>query len=291
MKKAICHMLVFIILIATYSFAAQPDKVPERANYQKELEKLKKEKPSEYEKMKNDFVFMAQLFLAELGYWTGPFDTILDEKTKNALKAYQKKRNIPETGDPLSFDTIERMESDMKTFEYHPVYLPSFYIYTASWDRGYVSASGTWILSNEKIGWPEQSSNISCDRGMNRCTEATAIVSGEGSDRYLALDVDTYEIERWDDHEIVTKPRQLACVRYVRRINRLQKSVTGIRSTISNEDMCKGVESKEFHMTLTDGSKVYWDLAQEQRKKWRQLLNISPSLFQSLEHKKEQKTK
>jgi hypothetical protein len=55
--------------------------------------------------------------------------------------------------------------------------------------------------------------------------------------------------------------------------------------------VCKGVDPKEMHMVLTDGFKVYWDLLQERNKKWRQLLNISPSLLQYLESGKKEKAK
>jgi hypothetical protein len=293
MERFIWCLLIIISFIAAPSFAAQPDKRSEKADYQKEIEKLKKENPKEYEEMKKDFVFTAQLVLAGLGFGIGPFDGILDDKTKSALRTYQKKRNIPETSDPLSFDTVEQLKADMDTSEYHPISLPGFHVFTDLWDKGYVSASGTWVLSNDRMGEPEQTSKINCSRNLNTCTEAIAIVQGKGSDRRLFIDTDTYEIERWDDHEIVTKPLQTAfgCVRYLRRINRLQKSVTGIRSTISDKDVCKGVDPKEMHMVLTDGFKVYWDLLQERNKKWRQLLNISPTLLQYLESGKKEKAK
>jgi len=293
MKKFLYCMFIIFFLTAISAFAAQPDQRIEKDAYQKELEKLKKENPKKYEEMRSDFVFITELVLATLGYSIEPFDGILDEKTKIALKTYQKKRNIPETGDPLSFDTIEQLQADMNTIVYHPVILPRLHVFTDLWDEGYVSASGTWVLSNDKMGKPEQTSKINCDRHSNICTEAVAIVSGKGSERILFVDIDTYEIERWDDYEIVTKPLQstIGCVRYVRRINRLQKSVTGIRSTIQNEDMCKGVDSKEIYMVLTDGFNVYWDLLQERNKKWRQLLNISPTLLQQLESANKEKSK
>src|SRR3989344_6633671 len=295
MKKwFLCISIILLFIITTIpSFAAQPDKGSEKAAYQEGLEKIKKENPKKYEEMQRDFVFIAELVLATLGYGIEPFDAILDEKTKNALKAYQKKRNIPETGDPLSFDTFEQLQADMKTIEHHPTFLPMLHVFTDFWDAGFVSASGTWVLSNDKMSEPEQTSKINCDRRMNICTEAFAIVGGEGSDRRLFVDIDIYEIERWDDHEIVTKPLQsaLGCVRHVRRFNKLQKSVTGIRSTISNETNCKEVFVKELYMELTDGFKVYSELLQERNKKWRQLMNFSPPLLKYLGSVTKDKTK
>ena len=291
MKKFICSLLVIISFIVVPSFSAKPDKRSEKANYQNELEKLQKEDPKEYEEMEKVFIFNAQLVLARLGYEIGPFDGVLDEKTKSALRIYQKKRNIPETGDPLSFDTLEQLNADMDTSEYHPISLPSLDVFFDLWDKGYVSASGTWVLQNDKMGEPEQTSKINCNRNLNTCTEAVAIIQGQGSDRSLSIDINTYEIEHWDDHEIISKPLDFGCTRYVLRINRLQKSVTGIRSTISNEDMCKGVDTSEKYMVLTDGFKVYWELLQEHNEKWRQILNISPLLLQYLESGKKEKAK
>jgi hypothetical protein len=291
MGKRIFYMIIILIFIANPSFAVQPDKQSEKADYQKWLEKLKKENPKEYEEVKRTYVFMAELVLATLGYGMEPFDGILDEKTKNALRTYQKKRNIPETGDPLSFDTVNQLIADTNTIEHHPIYLPGLHVFTDFWDNGYVSASGTWVLINHKMGEPERTSKINCDKNMNTCTEVIAIIGGEGSSRRLSIDINTYEIERWDKDEIVTKPLAFVCVHYLLRINRLQKSVTGIRSTISDKDVCKVVELKEMYMVLTDGSKVYSELLQERQKKWRQLLNISPALLQYLESDKKEKAK
>ncbi len=279
--------------IALPSFAAQPDKRSEKSDFRNAIEELKKDNPKEYEKMRKGFVFFAQLVLAKLGYGLGPLDGILDEKTKSALRTYQKKRKIPESGDPLSFDTIDQLKEDMNTIEYHPIDLPSLFIFTDLWDKGYVSASGTWVLLSDKMGEPEQTSKINCSRNLNTCTEAVAIVGGEGSDRRLFIDIDTYEIERWDDREIVTKPLKTAsgCVHYLRRINRLPKSVTGIRSTISDKDMCEGVDPKEMYMVLTNGTKIYLELLEESKKKRMELLNIPSTLFQYFESGNREKTK
>lgn len=291
-RKRLCCILIILIFVftAVSSYATQSNKQTEKDEYLKELEKEKKDNPKEYEKTKKAFVFTAELLLGSLGYGIEPFDGILDEKTKNALKTYEKKRNIPESGDPLSFDTIEQLQADMETFEYKPISLPLLHIFTDFWDNGFVSASGTWVFSNDKMGEPEQSSKIICDRSTNTCTEATAIIYHSGN-YGLFVDIDRYEIERWDEHEIVTKPREFECTRYVIRFNKLQKSVTKIRSTISNEGMCKGIEDNEKYLVLTDGFKVYWELYQESRKKWRQLLNISPALLQSLESDEKQAAK
>ena len=228
---------------------------------------------------------MAQLLLGRLGYGIGPYSAVLDDKTKQTLREYEKLRNLPITGDPLSFETFVQINNDSELLDYQPVTLPGFHVFVDSWSQGYVSAKGTWVLTNEKTGLPEQTSDIHCVRDRRACTEATAIVSGKGSERSLTVDTDFYEIERWDEYEIVTKPKEtgFGCVRYVRRFNRVQKSVTGLRSTISTGGACQGVEAKELNMTLSDGFKVYWELNKNAKKIFSDLMRFSPEAIRSLE--------
>jgi hypothetical protein len=272
----------FLGLLCVIASDAQKP-LPEKAAWDRGLRELQREKPTEYRKMRTTLTAAAQITLAQLGYGTGPFDGILDEKTQSALREYQKNRGLPITGDPLSFETVEQLRADGDAHNYRPTSLPSFHVFTDLWDSGYVSASGTWVISGERLGFPEQTSKINCDRSLRTCTEATAILSGGGGDRRLSVDIDTYEIERWDEHDIATKPLQFGCTRYVTRLNRLQKSVTAIRSTTSNDGMCSGTDRAEKYLVLTDGFKVYWELEQERREKWREITKISPDLLNVLE--------
>jgi len=259
----------------------------ERSEYETELQRLKRDKPTEYENSRRMANLLAQLLLGRLGYGIGPYSGLLDEKTKKALREYQKLRNLPITGDPLSFETFEQINKDMELLDYQPVALPGLHVFLDSWSQGYVSAKGTWVLTNEKMGLPEQASDIHCFRDKRTCTEATAIVSGKGSNRRLTVDTDFYEIERWDEYEIVTKPKEtgFGCTRYVRRFNRVQKSVTGLRSTISTEGACQGVEAKELNTTLSDGFEVYWDLNKNAKKIFGDLMRFSPEALKSVEQK------
>ncbi len=169
-------------------------------------------------------------------------------------------------------------------------YLPRLFIFLDLWKSGYVSGKGTWVLTNEKMGMPEQTTHIQCHRDQRICIEATAILTGKGRNKSVSVDIELYDIERWDDHEVVTKPRETGagCVRYVRKFNRVQKSVTGLRSTISTEGPCKMVDVKEMHMSLSDGFKVYWELYQKSKKKIRDLIRLSPEM---IEFMKQQQTK
>jgi hypothetical protein len=47
-------------------------------------------------------------------------------------------------------------------------------VYTDAWDRGYVSADGTWVIENERSASPIQVTDIACYREDNQCQLATA---------------------------------------------------------------------------------------------------------------------
>jgi hypothetical protein len=278
-------LLVFSLATVALSQPSTEKGRKERSEYETELQRLKRDKPNEYENTRQMATLWAQLLLGRLGYGVGPYNGVLDEKTKNALREYQKQRNLPATGNPLSFETVEQINKDTNLLDYEPANLPSLFISLDFWQSGYVSGKGTWVLTNDKMGWPEQTTYIECLYDRRLCVEATAILTGEGGNKAISLNTDVYEVERWDDHEIVTKPRKTSasCVRYVLKFNRAQKSVTGLRSTISTKGLCKGIEAKEMHMILSDGFKVYRELYQTSKKAVRELMRFSPELIESLD--------
>jgi len=280
-------LFVFSLATMALSQSTNEEERKERSEYETGLRSLQRNNPKKYENNRKIATLWTQLLLGRLGYGIGPYDGLLDKETKNALKAYQEQRNLPITGDPLSFETFEQISKDTDSLDYKPANLPSLFISLDSWESGYVSGKGTWVLSNEKTGWPEQTTHIQCLRNQSICIEATAVIMGKGGDKSLRVDTEMYEIERWDAHEIVTKPKETSsgCVRYVRRFNKVQKSVTGLRSTISTGEFCKGVEVKEMYMILSDGFKVYWELSKAYKKTLRELMRFSPGVIKSTEQK------
>jgi len=277
--------LVLSVAMVARSEAATEERHKKRSEYELEVKKLKRDDPKKYEDVKRAAILYAQVLLGRLGYGVGPYNGVLDEKTQTALREYQMQRALPVTGDPLSFETSQQIEEDMNLLDYEPVILPDLFVFLDLWQSGYVSAKGTWVLTGEKMGLPEQTSHIQCFRDRRVCIEAIALIEGRGENRLLTLTSDEYEIERWDDYEIVTKPKQFGCVRYIRRVNRVQKSVTGLRSTTSTDELCKGLETKELHTTLSDGFKVYWELYENSKKALRKLMRFSPEVLRSLEQK------
>ncbi len=278
-------LLVFSVTTVVQSQPTTDKRRKEQTEYETALQNLKQDNPKEYQNTRQLMILMTQLLLGRLGYGVGPYDGVLNETTKDALREYQKRRKLTVTGDPTSFETFQQVEKDMKSLDNDPVGLPSLFVSLDFWKAGYVSGKGTWILANEKMGWPEQTTQLECRRDQRICTEATAILSRTGGSKSLSVQTSVYEIERWDDHEIVTKPKEsgFGCVRYTLRINRVQKSVTGIRITISTKGPCESMVAKEMYMTLSDGLKVYLDLYRNSKKTMSELMRYSPEMLRSME--------
>lgn len=141
-----------------------------------------------------------------------------------------------------------------------PVYVGGYHVYTDSWDRGYVSLEGTWVMDGSSPAFPLQKSKIVCDYERKDCMESRAMVSGST----LLVDQDSYEIAQWDARNL-TYITDAGCVNYVYSVDRITKQVSGIRTIKSGmETECKDVE-KELKLRLTDGYDVYWKLQEKAR--------------------------
>lgn len=280
--RGVIVALVVSVAGGTAAPAAAQIRDDDRTAFVEETNRLQRDNPQLYRAVRDGFTLLTEMLLGRLGYDVGPFDGALDDRTRRAVRLYQKDHKIPETGDPFSFETVQAVRADDELVNSSPIRLRGKRVYTERWDRGVVSADGTWTVAGEPMVWPEQTSNISCDRALAVCREATALISGKGADRILTVELYTYEIERWNDEEIVTKPLQFGCTGTVRRWNRAGKSVTGVRSTTSNEGSCREVERVEVNLVLEDGNEVSQALTEKQRDAWRQLMRVSPDVVKRL---------
>lgn len=281
MVQLIGRLALWLLLFALGTATAQAD---ERRTYYQGLEKLRREKPVEYESQRRMFTLVTQMFLGRIGYDVGPFDGQLGQRTQSALGLYQEKRGLPITQDPLSFETNKQISADFAALEQHTVVLPELLISTDAWDDGYVFAEGTWDVRGEEMVWPEQTSKINCFRDLGICLEATATVKasrpGTG-EWHLELELHTYQIERWNAVELVTKPRhQTQCVHHVRRFRRLQKAVTGIQGPVSRDEQCEGTARRD--VALVDGQELSAKLRKKRGETWRSLALISPGIREML---------
>jgi hypothetical protein len=217
------------------------------------------------------------MLLGEAGYGIGPFSGIEDPKTDAALREFQKNNELPVNGDALDMDLVDKLNEFGGLHD--PLQLPprvssSF----ESWEEGFIRVTGTWVGVNDTIGTPVQTSEITCFKSMDICIEAQAKVF----DSLLQVSTEFFDIDRWDDKEIVTKPSDKICVRSVTRINRLQKSVTALDSKISDKGLCKDAPAKDLVYVLDDGFSVYWKLHQEYLQRRNRVFKFTPDVLKSL---------
>lgn len=173
-----------------------PSEADEEHAVMEQLDKLRAN-PKERRRL----IVVAQMLLGRFGYGVGPFDGRFDDKTRRAVKYYQESNKLPPTGE-LDYLTLKKLTDDSDWLELLPVQFPPYVFISDTWAAS-VSANGTWTIMNGRQAVPLQTTKIECRRKWNHCTESTAVV-GEGNQ--LVLNTDDYEVERWDDQEIVTKP-------------------------------------------------------------------------------------
>jgi hypothetical protein len=134
----------------------------------------------------------------------------------------------------------------------------------SGWDNGYFRAKGSFenqsaLQPGDQL--PLQSNVVTCDQAAKACTIATADVF----DRYLDLDVSTFDISSWTGQEITFSDDTPICVTNSYVINRAAKTMTLIvrkRAVIpdyaakSELHPCDNIQDQ--NIDLADGFKVYW---------------------------------
>jgi hypothetical protein len=261
----IALVLLVIFMSTTASVSAGQEITAEQSKQDDaDFAKLKREKPEEYKQL----VILAQIALSAFGF-AKPFDGVLDASTRDALRRYQSFRRLAVTGD-LDAKTLDTITRDLKDWQARYILFPNLQVFVDFWDQGWVSATGTWIIAGQKSGRPVQTSKIQCDKKLAICAEATAHLD----DDFLSANTEVHQIDRWDDHEIVTLPKQSAtCARYTMRIGRAQRAVTGLRLRTSDAGVCAGFEA-ELHLQLVDGMVVTRQMIDERNKQTEGLMQV-----------------
>lgn len=217
------------------------------------------------------FIRSDQESLGRFGYAVGPFTGILNEQTRRAIREYQRYNHLPETGD-LDWDTDNKINSDRAILDNEPCLLPSSFFYADQWNQ-YVYASGTWVMTNDTIAWPQNRAEVECRRQDGLCIVGTAYIATP----MLWHLLNTFEVDHWDDYEIISKPDDSGlCGRTVLKINRANKSVEELSSPKINAGVCKTVNGKEDTLTvLKDGMKVREELFEKYTKEKNRILRTS----------------
>ena len=144
----------------------------------------------------------------------------------------------------------------------------------------YVSATGTWVIEGHNQAFPLQTTQIQCERKINRCTSATAQVMIGGQ---LHAHLDTYEIVNWEKARIVFLDDSPTCVSYIYTIDAASKSVGGVRRKKQDAtgvlDDCAKFD-RELRLSLRGGLEVTRKLQEEANPWFGQIVFAPFKLFQ-----------
>lgn len=241
-------------------------KPPQQNQEEKELAKLS---PEEYRIL----VLGTQIYLGRFGYGVGPFSGELDQQTQDGLRAYQKYVGISETG-TINKETLKHLTNDNSTLDRILPFIPKFLFEDTNWQE-MVSAHGTWALENLPVAEALQTSQISCHRKWNLCSVSTAKIA-QGYTPTLLSDTNIYEIDKWDDSEIVTKPSKTGtCASTILRVQREEKTITRKTSIEKSQSgPCMNVAPREVLMHLADGSQIYRALKYQKNQDSQRILRV-----------------
>ena len=136
----IVSSLVLMLCVSSVVFAdTSKQATAQRIQEEKELAKLN---PEEFRLL----VLGTQIFLGRFGYGVGPFTGEFDQRTQEALRAYQKYTGISETG-TINKETLKHLTDDNGILDRILPFLPQFEFEDKNWPET-VSAHGTWAMEN-----------------------------------------------------------------------------------------------------------------------------------------------
>jgi hypothetical protein len=142
-----------------------------------------------------------------------------------------------------------------------PVKIRSGYgVHTNQWDQGYINATGTWVIENDRQAFPVQYTDLTCYLPDKQCRSATGEIVFSDT---LSVSTELYDIVRWTADTIIFTTTSAMCVDYTYTISRTNQRVVGTRSPKKNRDpICVG-GADTLQLSLSDGSKVTQQLESE----------------------------
>ncbi len=134
----------------------------------------------------------------------------------------------------LTYQELQRQRSA-------PVTLPryAFSIVNNPEKASVVQALGTWYTADGPTPTETlQTTNIECRKARLQCVESTAVVSVR--DRGFLDSISTvFEVERWTDDEIVTKPERGRCTTRIIRLDLVDRLASSVIAAIPDAENCK----------------------------------------------------
>jgi hypothetical protein len=124
---------------------------------------------------------------------------------------------------------------------------------TSLWERGYVTANGTWVVESGQEARPLQYTSVACYRSDNTCRSATAEVLASST---LSLDTATYKVAHWSETTLMFVNSDSPCSEFTYTISRVNQRVVGTRSPKRNAAESCTEDEGTLQLTLVDGAKV-----------------------------------
>jgi hypothetical protein len=100
---------------------------------------------------------------------------------------------------------------------------------------------------------------------------------GEGNQ--LILSMDHEEVERWDDQEIVAKPKERDCITETLRLSRSQKTATRVRTSTTSEP-CRRSAGPDMTLRLDSGVTVWNNLDRVRKEGFRRIMKTGDLNFE-----------
>ena len=151
----------------------------------------------------------------------------------------------------LTYQELQRQRSA-------PVTLPryAFYIVNNPEKTSVVQVFGTWQVAN----MPPRSENlqtttIECRKARLQCVESIAVVSVK-EQGFLDSIPAVFDVERWTDDEIVTKPEKGRCTTRTIRLDLVNRLASSTITAIPDEEPCK---EQARTLRLDSGAKPHAD--------------------------------
>jgi hypothetical protein len=235
---------------------------------QQDLDALRKN-PEEFRTL----ITGVQIFLGRFGYGVGPYSGVLDQSTQNALKAYQEKTGLSQTGD-IDFPTLKRLTEDDRLMNRVVPFLPPQAFHDQEWEK-WIEVQGSWMLKEGNTDDILQTSRITCMREFKRCIDSTASLINTSVPQ-LKVHTYVYDIKEWDDAKIVSAPYDgEACAVSILRISRNPPFVTRFMSLQSQPGPCGKVKPEDRQYVLEDGPRIYQILRLQKAEAIQQILQVT----------------
>jgi hypothetical protein len=122
-----------------------------------------------------------------------------------------------------------------------PVILPgyAFYIVDTPEKASVVQAHGTWyVASGPTPAENLQTTTIECSKARLQCVESTSVVS-VSEQGFLDSIPAVFEVERWTDDEIVTKPEKGRCTTRIISMDLVKRLADSVITAIPDVEKCK----------------------------------------------------